>query len=150
MNTSWLSHQETARLLERDDIGQIVYIQNPTESQSIRDADGDLVGSDSAIIPIHAFPIYLAPGQKQRDRAGMSEKINAIFWISAREFKNKIRKGPVDVIRWSIAMRDLGSGSERKTMRNYSIDQAHYKGTLANGAGFDYVVIGGIEDLSGR
>lgn len=120
--------------------GQTIYYFDPTEEEIISDTGGDIAGRKfSASKPCRAFPIYMSPGQKQMDRAGMVGTINAIFWIPTAEFKNKIGKRPPDIIRHRIAWSVPGD----EVQKNYEISQAHYKGTLNNG--MLYVVIGGIE-----
>ncbi|TGK36287.1 hypothetical protein [Leptospira andrefontaineae] len=136
MNFSKIAERRTHKTLQSASVGQEIYYFPPKEDEVIRDESGDIVGRKVKPIPLHAHPIQLNPGQRQLDRAGMKEGINAIFYISIQEYHAKISKDPVDIVRHRINLIFQGKNL------NYSIENAKYYGTTKNG--FRYVVIGGI------
>ena len=102
----------------------------------------DIAGYGNKFVQLNAFPVQLNPSSKQKDKAGVKENINAIFYVSKRDFANKIGDIPVDINRYRIAV-----VIDAKTYRFYNIDTANYYGNVATKEFYRYVVIACTEVL---
>jgi len=81
MNVSERAINKTRETMNRYDIKRTIRYFKPTESEITRDRFNDIASRGLAYVDMTAFPCILSPSQKQRDRAGMLEHINAIFYI---------------------------------------------------------------------
>lgn len=138
MNVSERANKQTYRTIMRNDIGQTIKYYPSFEDQVIRDKYGDIKGNELFYIELKSFPIYLNVTDKQRERAGFKEYINAMFQVSTLEFTNKI--GSLDQI---DIMRHLISIDYDNRERRYRLDSATYQGNI--NSGYRYIILGGIE-----
>lgn len=140
MNVSERAIAKTTATINRLDIQKNILYFNPLEVDVTRDRMQDIAGFGTKYIQLNAFPVFLNPSQKQKDKAGVKENINAIFYISKRDFATKIGDIPVDINRHRIAVK-----LDSNQYRFYDIDTANYYGNVSTKEFYRYVVIAGIE-----
>ncbi|WP_016753934.1 hypothetical protein [Leptospira santarosai] len=138
MNFSQIAKRQTEKAIRNNTIGQTVIFENLKESNIVRGINGDIVKRAAGInVKIKSFPVQLNVGPKQRDRVGFTDPIQAIFYFSAQDFRERVSADPPDVCRSRIY---VNFGTFQKY---FQVDSAKYFGTLANG--FRYVILGCVE-----
>jgi hypothetical protein len=142
MNVSERAISKTTQTINRLDIQKNILFFDGSEVDIYRDRMKDIAGYGNKFVQLNAFPVQLNPSSKEKDKAGVKEHINAIFYVSKRDFANKIGDIPVDINRYRIAV-----VIDAKTYRFYNIDTANYYGNVATKEFYRYVVIACTEVL---
>lgn len=137
MNISERAINKTRETMNRYDIKRTIRYFKPTESEITRDRFNDIASRGLAYVDMTAFPCILSPSQKQRDRAGMLEHINAIFYISKQDYEEKINKRLSDIIRHRVHL--ITDSIERP----FDINTAHYDGDTTDD--YRYVILGCVD-----
>ena len=102
MNVSERAKNQTYKTVKRVDVGQTIKLFTGIESNINRDSYNSISGKGNTYIELKAHPVQLNPSSKQIDKAGANEYINAIFYISYLEFKEKLGEIPADINRCMI------------------------------------------------
>ena len=82
------AQKEVQRIVQKN--GQGLYLNFPSAPLVIEDDYGDVESRRKGQeIPLKSFPTQPSPTDRQREKAGLSDKSQVIFYLSAYELKQK-------------------------------------------------------------
>ncbi len=142
MNVSDRAYNKTYKTIKRKSIGGIIKYYSNTESDVIRDNQGDIVGYGNDYVELFSHPRNLNPSQKDREKAGVKEYITAIFEVSSEEFRKKVNKFNSDLSSYDYN-RDMIAVDFMGITKWYNIDTVNFTGAINQG--YRYIILGCVE-----